>query len=43
MSKKEVSLKAVSPGFGLIDFIIISFVVGIIAFVVISNIIAHNY
>ena len=30
-------------GFGLIDVIIILFVLGIIAFVVISNIIAHNY
>lgn len=32
-----------SKGFGLIDVIIILFVLGIIAFVVISNIIARNY
>jgi len=30
-------------GFGLVDVIIILFVLGIIAFVVISNIIAQNY
>jgi len=32
-----------SRGFGLIDFIIIGFVLGVIAFIVISNILAHNY
>ncbi|GEM_PF-4754566 len=43
MSKRERSLKMGSEGFGLIDVVIILFVVLIIAFVVISNIIAHNY
>lgn len=32
-----------SRGFGLVDFIIIGTVVAILAFVVISNIIAHAY
>ncbi|MFH1967939.1 MAG: hypothetical protein ABIJ84_00965 [bacterium] len=36
-------LKLDSKGFGLIDFIIIGSVVGILFFVVISNIIAHAY
>jgi len=43
MQKKDNLLKLNSRGFGLIDFIIIGAVVGILIFVIVSNIIAHAY
>jgi len=36
-------LKFNSQGFGLIDFVIIGAVIAILAFIVIANIVAHNY
>jgi F0F1-type ATP synthase assembly protein I len=41
--RKTESAKFSSAGFGLIDFVIIGFVLGLIAFIVITNILAHNY
>ena len=41
--RKPESAKLSSAGFGLIDVVIILFVLSLIAFVVITNILAHNY
>lgn len=43
MHKPSKTDKFGSRGFGLIDFVIIGGVVGILAFIVISNIVAHAY
>jgi competence protein ComGC len=43
MQKSLKSEKFSSRGFGLIDFVIIGGVIAILAFIVISNIIAHAY
>lgn len=41
--RKFEPTKINSAGFGLIDVVIILFVLSLIAFVVITNILAHNY
>jgi len=43
MQKTSQSLQFDFKGFGLIDFIIIGTVIGILAFIVLANIVAHNY
>ena len=43
MQRLGESVKLSESGFGLIDVIIILFVLSIIGFIVISNILAHNY
>ncbi len=43
MKKPPKSATGSERGFGLVDFVIIFFVLSVIAFIVISNILAHNY